>query len=92
MNDSYCKEAYPLGSERSYDDPTYSITYSAKNSTKVSVGQMINTTIDQWGDEHSNGFGLYQIKFLDVAGGGSNKNQSESLLQKILNWIKKLFG
>lgn len=92
MNDSYCKGTYPLGSERSYDDPMYLINYSTENSTKVSVGQMINTTIDRWGDEHSNGFVLSQIKFLDVAGVGSNKNQSESLLQKILNWVKKLFG
>jgi|SRR3989338_1920373 len=90
MDDSYCEGLYPLGSEKSYYNPMYS--YSAKNSTKVSVGQMINTTIGMWGDEHSNGFRLNQIKFLDAAGGSSNKNQSESLLQKIFNWFSKLFG
>src|SRR3989338_7695373 len=37
---------------------------------------MINTTIDRWGDERSSGVALAGIKFLDAAGGGSNKNQS----------------
>ena len=89
-NDSYCKEGRPIGSEKSYRNPTYS--YYTKNSTKVSVGQMINATVSQWGDEHSNGISISRIKVLDAAVSESDKNPPQSLFQRMLNWFKRLFG